>query len=128
MKFYNIRNLAKIILAVFVFNICFVFSGLAHDSCQSERDEVASTRGTLSSAEYDLRMLEESGYLKPVAIGTGLGMLGGASGGWIGVGIGGMAGGIGGAYYYYDQLESAREKVRWAAEKWAQAKLDPSQT
>ena len=121
MKFTR-QNLAKIVLAVFLFNICFVFTGLAHNPCQSERDEVTSTKAVLDSAEYDLYMLEQSGYVKPVAIGAGIGALGGASGGWIGVGIAGMAGGIGGAYYHYDQLESARQKVRWAAGEWAKRK------
>lgn len=129
MRFYTSRNLAKIVLAVFVLNICFVFTGVASDPCESEKITVASTEGTLSSAQYDLQMLEDSGYTGAVATGAIIGGISGAAGGSTIAGggalpgaiSGGIIGGAVGAYYHYDQLESARAKVRWAAEEHAKA-------
>lgn len=122
MRIHTSRNLAKIVLAVFLFNICFVFSGVAHDPCANERAEKAAKKAVLDSAIYTRDQIEASGYMTPIAIGAGLGALGGSSGGWIGAGIGGMAGGIGGAYYHYSELESANDKVRWAADEHAKAR------
>lgn len=130
MRFYTYRNFAKIVLAVFVFNICFVFTGNAHDPCANERSAEAAKQAVLDSAEYTRDQIEESGYMTAIVTGTIIGALGGAAGGAsfggggaipgaIGVGI---IGGASGAYYHYEELEKANEKVRWAAEEHAKAK------
>ena len=68
MKFYT--NLAKIVLVVFVLNICFMFTGVAHDPCASERAKEAAKKVELDSAIYTRNQIDSAAVKNGQTIGT----------------------------------------------------------
>lgn len=122
MRNHRYRHLAKTLLAIFVLNVCFVFS-TDTPACDIEalETEVRVHRYILRSRIRDRDNLEAGGYMKSVVVHIFLGGLVGASGGWHSLGIGMVVGGWTGAWYHYDELKTARNSVRESATALAQA-------
>lgn len=137
MNSYRYRFLAKLVLALFLAHICFVFTGISYADCSYYERQVEIQLDDLKDAKRDLKDLEDQGYLPSVRTHTGIAAAGTAAAGGLlgslfpgvgtvgGIVTGGIAGGISGAISgaasHYNALKDAKKKVEQAQKDYDEA-------
>lgn len=137
MRSYRYRFLVKLVLAIFLAHICFVFTGISHADCSYYKTQVQIELDDLEDAKRELKKLEDEGYLPSVRTHTGVAAAGTAAAGGVlgslfpgigtaaGIVTGGIAGGISGAISgaasHYNDLKAAKEKVEQAQKDYDEA-------